>query len=81
NLLKVFFNNVNALGWNGQFCLDFSAYLTLSGLWICWRKNFSLPSILLGITAAVVGIMIFAPYLLYLLIQEKGDLKRVLAGD
>ncbi|WBX98718.1 hypothetical protein [Chryseobacterium gambrini] len=81
NLLSVFVNNIVALGWNGQFNLDFSCYLMLSGLWIMWRNNFTLKSIFIAITASIVGIMVFAPYFLFLLIKEKGDLKRTLTGN
>jgi hypothetical protein len=80
NLLQVFVTNIMALQWNGQFNLDFSCYLLLSGLWIMWRNHFSASSILLSIVATIIGIMVFAPYLLYLLFREKGDLKKVLVG-
>lgn len=81
NLFQVFMANVMALNWNGQFNLDFSCYLTLSGLWIAWRNQFSISSVLIAIAATVIGIMFFAPYVLYLIIKENGDLKRVLVGD
>lgn len=81
DLLSVFVNNIVALGWNGQFNLDFFCYLMLSGLWIMWRNNFTLKSIFIAITASIVGIMVFAPYFLFLLIKEKGDLKRTLTGN
>lgn len=75
-LFNVFVNNLAALNWNGQFNLDFSCYLTLSGLWIMWRNRFSLSSILFAFVAMVIGIIAFAPYLFYLMIKEKGDLKK-----
>lgn len=81
DLLSVFVNNIGAIGWSGQFNLDFSCYLMLSGLWIMWRNNFTLKSIFIAITASIVGIMVFAPYFLFLLIKEKGDLKRTLTGN
>lgn len=81
DLLNLFTTNIQNLGWNGQFNLDFSCYLLLSALWIMWRNKFNPSSILFGIVASIVGIMAFAPYLLYLLIQEKGDLKKVLIGN
>jgi hypothetical protein len=81
NLFQVFLGNIKSLGWNGQFNLDFSSYLTLSGLWLAWRDRFTPTSILLGFVAAIIGIIIFAPYLLYLLLKENGDLKRVLVGE
>lgn len=81
DLLSVFVNNIAALGWNGQFNLDFSCYLVLSGLWIVWRNNFSLKSFFIAIAASIVGIMVFAPYFLFLLIKEKGDLEKTLIGN
>lgn len=81
NLLDVFLTNIKSLNWNGQFNLDFSCYLTLSGLWIVWRNQYSFSSILIALFAATIGIIFFAPYLIYLLIIEKGDLKKVLVGN
>lgn len=67
--------------WMGQFALDFQAYLTLSALWILWRNKFSKNSFLMAITAMIFGIIVFAPYLLFLLRKEQGNLTRVLIGD
>jgi hypothetical protein len=53
----------------------------LSGIWIVWRNKFAPVSILVAVVAMIIGIMAFAPYLLYLLITEKGDLKKVLLGE
>ena len=81
DLLQVFVQNILSLSWNGQFNLDFSSYLTLSALWIMWRNQFSIKSVAIGIIAMIIGFMVFAPYLLYLLTIEKGDLKKVLIGN
>ena len=81
NLFKVVLNNVLSLNWSGQFNLDFLCYLTLSGFWIMWRNKFTSKSIFLGIFAMVLGIVMFAPYLLWLINKEQGNLKRVLIGD
>lgn len=81
NLLSVFLENIQSLTWNGQFNLDFSSYLSLSALWIMWRNRFSSSSIVIGIIAMIIGIIVFAPYLLYLLGKEKGDLKKLLIGN
>jgi len=81
NLLGVFLTNLKALTWSGQFNLDFLCYLTISGLWIMWRNKFSMKSILIGIMAMILGFLFFAPYLLWLMNKEKGDLKRLLVGD
>ncbi|MGB4771594.1 MAG: hypothetical protein WBP58_09050 [Chitinophagaceae bacterium] len=80
DLFSVFFANIKALGWNGQFNLDFSCYLLLSGLWIMWRNRFSGTSIVIGLIASILGIIFFAPYLLWSLYQAKGDLKMMLIG-
>jgi hypothetical protein len=80
SLFSIFTNNITSLNWNGQFNLDFSCYLTLSGIWIMWRNKFSASSIIFAVIAMIIGIIVFAPYLLILLIKEKGDLKKVLIG-
>jgi hypothetical protein len=81
DLFSVFTNNVLSLNWSGQFNLDFLCYLTLSGFWIMWRNNFATKSIFLGLVAMVLGIVLFAPYLLWLTNKENGNIKRVLIGD
>lgn len=81
NLFGIFISNIQSFNWNGQFNVDFSSYLTLSGLWIMWRNKFSASSIAVAIVAMIIGIIIFAPYLLFLLTKEKGDLKKVLIGE
>lgn len=81
NFMAVFISNLQALSWNSQFGVDFSSYLMLSGIWIAWREKFSGQSIFWGIIAAILGIIVFAPYVLWLLMVEKGDIKRVLIGN
>lgn len=81
NLFGIFLNNIKSLTWNGQFNLDFSCYLLLSALWIMWRNKFTASSFIIAIVGMIIGIMIFAPYLFWLLMKEKGDLKRVLVGE
>ncbi|WP_350292661.1 hypothetical protein [uncultured Croceitalea sp.] len=71
---------VFSLTWMGQFTLDFNCYLILSALWIAWRNKFTTSSILMAILASILGIIVFAPYVLFLIFKEKGDLKRVLVG-
>jgi hypothetical protein len=80
-LFQIFTGNITSFNWNGQFNLDFSCYLTLSGIWITWRNKFSLSSIVIAVIAMIIGIMAFAPYFLYLLTKEKGDIKKVLLGE
>lgn len=80
NLFASAINDVAALKWQGQFALDFSSYLVLSGLWIMWRNRFSAGGIATGVTAMVLGILFFAPYLFYLHLKTKGDIKVLLLG-
>lgn len=70
-----------SMTWMGQFALDFQCYLMLSALWVAWRNKFSMKASLLAVIALILGIVVFAPYLLYLLREEKGNLKKVLIGD
>jgi hypothetical protein len=81
NFISAFISNVLQVGWSGQFNLDFACYLVLSGLWVMWRNQFNSKGIVLGLAAMILGIVVFAPYVLYLLFETKGDLKRVLVGS
>lgn len=80
NFAQVFISNISSFTWNGQFNLDFACYLMLSAIWIIWRGNNSTTSILSAIAAMVLGIVFFAPYLILLTIQAKGNIKTVLIG-
>ncbi|MGB1015453.1 MAG: hypothetical protein ACPG4T_15055 [Nannocystaceae bacterium] len=79
-LVSVFVDNILGLDWSGQFTLDFTGYLILSGLWIMWRHRFSPAGIGLGLVAPMVGGMFFMPYLLVSLAVANGDLKTLLVG-
>lgn len=80
NLLPHFFGPIVAVTWQGQFNLDFTTYLILSGLWMAWRGGFTGVSIALGLLAPPLGILFFAPYLIYLIAQSEGDTKKLLLG-
>lgn len=80
-LIDALVDNARGFKWSGQFNLDFSCYLILSGIWIMWRGKFAVPAIVTGIAASILGMLFFAPYLLYLLYIEKGDIKKFLLGD
>jgi hypothetical protein len=81
NLIPVFFSEMLAMTWSGQFNLDFMCFLLLSGLWTAWRNNFTPHGLLLGSIAFFLGTMFLAPYLLLLSYRAKGDIKCVLAGS
>lgn len=81
NLLPVFFGDILAMSWPGQFNLDFSCFLLLSGLWLAWRHHGSAGGLALGALGAVGGIVVLAPYLLVVSVRTGGDMKRILLGD
>jgi len=80
NLFPIFFGDMAAMTWAGQFNFDFMCYLTLSGLWLTWRHHFSLGGLALGVLGFFGGIMVLAPYLLIASYQANGDVKILLLG-
>lgn len=80
NLVTPFLSPIFALSWQGQFNVDFACYLILSGVWMAWRGGFSRASTTLGIAMPALGMLFFAPYLIYLIAQSGGDVKSVLLG-
>ena len=80
NLMPHFFYPVFAATWQGQFNVDFTSYLILSGVWMAWRGGFTRGSIALGVLAPPLGMLFLAPYLVYLVGTSGGDPKRLLLG-
>jgi hypothetical protein len=80
NLFAVFFGDMAAINWAGQFNLDFMCLLALSGLWLSWRHGFSTLGLLLGVLGFFGGIMVLAPYLFIESFRAKGDMKVLLMG-
>ncbi|MEX1365995.1 MAG: hypothetical protein AB1Z98_22905 [Nannocystaceae bacterium] len=80
NIFPMFIGEIMAGTWQGQFNLDFNCYLVLSGLWVAWRDRFSAGGILFGLVAAVLGMVLFAPYLLWLTFKHDGDMRKLLLG-
>jgi hypothetical protein len=80
NLFPVFFGDMAAMTWAGQFNSDFICFLTLSGLWLAWRQHFSPGGIALGLLGFFGGIMFLAPYLLIASFRAKGDMAEILLG-
>jgi len=81
NLLPIFFYDISAMTWQGQFNVDFTCFLMLSGLWLAWRHKFSPVGFILGVLGFFGGIMVLSPYLLYVSLKAKGDMKIVLLGE
>jgi len=81
NLLPIFFSNIAAMTWLGQFNFDFTTFLALSGLWLAWRHHFSAGGLVLGVLGFFGGMMVLAPYLLYASYQANGDVRILLLGN
>jgi hypothetical protein len=80
NLLPIFFADMAAMTWPGQFNFDFITFLALSGLWLAWRHRFSAGGLALGVLGFFGGMMVLAPYLLYASYRSNGDVKILLLG-
>jgi hypothetical protein len=80
DLLPIFFGDIGALTWPGQFNLDFLCLLMLSATWTAWRNGFSFAGLLLAVAALFGGAGFLLPYLLFLTWQAKGDMRAVLLG-
>lgn len=79
-LFGVFFGDMRAMGWPGQFNLDFTILLALSALWVAWRHHFSGTGLLLGLTAFVGGALFLTAYVFVVSVVAKGDLREMLLG-
>ena len=80
NIFPIFFGDILAMTWPGQFNLDFSCLLLLSGFWLAWRNQFSICGLALGFLGVVGGTMLLAPYLLCVSIRARGNMKEILLG-
>jgi hypothetical protein len=79
-LFQVFFGDMAAFTWPGQFNLDFTCFLALSALWTAWRHGFSPLGLVLAPVAFVGGAGFLLPYLLLLTLRARGDMRAVLLG-
>jgi len=79
-LLPVFFGDMAAMGWPGQFNLDFLCMLVLSGLWVAWRHRFSGLGIALGLLACFGGAFFLTAYLFVVSFAARGDMQELLLG-
>lgn len=81
NLAPDFIGDIVALGWPGQFNVDFLSFLILSALWVAWRHNFSATGLVLAVPALFGGMMFLAPYLLITSFAAQGDMRVLLLGS
>ena len=58
-----------AMGWPGQFNLDFMFLHLPSALWVAWRHRFSIRGLLLGVLTISGGSGILTAYLLVVIGQ------------
>jgi hypothetical protein len=80
NLLAIFFGDMAALSWAGQFNLDFMGFLMLSAAWTAWRHHFSSLGLVLAIFAFFGGMAFLTIYLFVASYQVKGDVGALLLG-
>ena len=80
DLVTPFLTPIFARTWQGQFNVDFSLYLVLSGVWMAWRGGFTGGSITLGVLAPMLGMLFLAPYLIYLCGRSGNDPRKLLLG-
>lgn len=79
-LFNVFFGDMAAMGWPGQFNLDFMFMLTLSALWVAWRHQFSIAGLVLGLLVFFGGSLFLTAYLFVLSRLTKGNMEQMLLG-
>lgn len=80
NLLPDFFGDMAAMGWPGQFNLDFMTFLLLAALWVAWRHHFSAAGLALALLASIGGMLFMSIYLLVHSYRTGGDMAALLLG-
>ena len=80
NLLPVFFADIVAMTWPGQFNLEFTGFLSLSALWLAWRHDFSPVGLALGVLGFFGGMGVLTLYLVAASLAAEGDPKVLLLG-
>ena len=80
NLVPIFFGDMQAMTWPGQFNFDFMGFLLLSGLWVSWRHQFSATGLLLGAIAVFGGMMFLSVDLFIASTRARGNVKELLLG-
>jgi NADH:ubiquinone oxidoreductase subunit 2 (subunit N) len=80
-LIPVFFGDMAAMAWPGQFNLDFFTFLLLSGIWVAWRHHFSAAGLGLAVVAVLGGMMFLSAYLLIVSFRTGGDIRKIMLGE
>ena len=79
-LLPIFFGDMAAMAWPGQFNFDFMCMLLLSATWVAWRNAFMPLGLVLALFAAFGGALFLSAYLLIMSFQVDGDVRKLLLG-
>ena len=79
-LTSVFFGDITAMGWPGQFNFDFMCFLALSALWVAWRHQFSAGGLALAVVAFFGGMLFLSLYLLIQSFRCGGQMAPLLLG-
>ncbi len=80
NLFPVFFGDILAMSWAGQFNVDFTSFLTLSAVWLAWRHHFTPAGLALGVLGFFGGGLFLCAYLFIVSLGVAGDPKVLLLG-
>jgi hypothetical protein len=79
NLFPDWFGDIAAMGWPGQFNVDFWGFLVVSALWTAWRNAFSALGLVLAVVAFFGGMMFLSIYVLILSLGAP-DIRSILLG-
>ncbi|MEM8826705.1 MAG: hypothetical protein AAGD40_07260 [Pseudomonadota bacterium] len=79
-LLPIFFGDIAAVRWPGQFNLDFLCFLVLNATWLAWRHHFTPLGLALGILGFFGGFGVLGIYLIWASVRAKGDPAVLLLG-
>lgn len=80
NYVQTASRDLSAMGWAGQFDLDFLCMLALAGLWVAWRHHFSPAGLALGVLTFLGGAPVVSVYLLVVSMGARGDVVEMLVG-
>ena len=80
DLFTPFFGDMSAIGWPGQFNLDFMFMLSFSAIWTAWRNGFTPGGLGLAVLAFFFGAPFLAIYMTVLSFQTGGDVRAMLLG-
>ena len=81
DLLPIFSHDIGEMKWPGQFNFDFMTFLSLSGIWLAWRHQFTPGGVILGVIAFFGGMIFLTPYLLCASVQAAGDARVLFLGE